>query len=464
MSSGNGQTAVVATTLPESIVWEVLDVAGTAVPGAPVTFTVTAGGGVVDPGSASTSTAGQVSATWTLGTTAGAQSIEASVPGVPAPTTVSATALPGPPTQVAINSGNGQSPLIQTAVAVSPSVLVTDAFGNPVQGVAVTFEVEAGGGSATGTEQVTNAVGVATVGSWTVGSAEGLNALSATASGVGTVTFNATAVLAPVFEIAVRFTGTPPSASQRTAFEVAASRWQQLVTGDLSDTPLVAAAGACGGLDHPAIDETVDDLLIFAEIVAIDGLGGTLGSAGPCVIRLSNGLPVAGFMRFDEADLASLEASGSLGDVILHEMGHVLGLGALSKWYDILQDRGGPDPFFPGTAALSHYTAAGGTAPSPVPVANTGGGGTRDAHWREAHMGRELMTGFLSLGVSNPLSAITVGALQDLGYVVSVLAADAYTVSPGLRLEEDELIQLVEIAAPPPLGVDEQGRVMPIHR
>lgn len=79
-------------------------------------------------------------------------------------------------------------------------------------------------------------------------------------------------------------------------------------------------------------------------------------------------------------------------------------------------------------------------------------------------MGRELMTGFLSLGVSNPLSAITVGALQDLGYVVSVLAADAYTVSPGLRFEEDELIQLVEIAAPPPLGVDEQGRVMPIRR
>ena len=434
-SSGNAQTAVVATTLPETIVFDVVDVFGTPVPGAPVTMTVVAGAGSLDPGAASTSAAGQVSTVWTLGTTAGQQAIEASVPDVAVPTTVSATALAGPPTLIALNAGDGQNPVIQTAVSVAPSVLVTDAFGNPVEGVAVTFSVVTGGGSATGADQVTNTAGIATVGSWTVGSAVGLNTLSATAGGLGSVTFNATAVLAPVFEIEVRFTGTPPTASQRTAFEVAASRWEQLVTGDLIDVPLVVAAGACGGLGHPAIDETVDDLLIFAEFVAIDGPGETLASAGPCFTRAANGLSVAGFMRFDVADVDALEASGNLGEVILHEMGHVLGLGTLSGWYDILQGTGGPDPFFPGTAAVSHYTAAGGTAPSPVPVANTGGDGTRDAHWREAHRGRELMTGFLTLGVSNPLSAITVGALQDLGYVVDASAADAYEVLPGLRLE-----------------------------
>ena len=32
-------------------------------------------------------------------------------------------------------------------------------------------------------------------------------------------------------------------------------------------------------------------------------------------------------MQFDSADLASMEASGSLYGVILHEMGHVLGIG-----------------------------------------------------------------------------------------------------------------------------------------
>ena len=34
-------------------------------------------------------------------------------------------------------------------------------------------------------------------------------------------------------------------------------------------------------------------------------------------------------MSFDTADLARMEADGSLTDVILHEMGHVLGFGTL---------------------------------------------------------------------------------------------------------------------------------------
>ena len=81
-SSGNNQTAVVATTLPETIVFEIVDEFGTPVPGAPVTMTVSVGAGSLDPGSASTSPAGQVSTVWTLGMTAGPQAIEASVPGV----------------------------------------------------------------------------------------------------------------------------------------------------------------------------------------------------------------------------------------------------------------------------------------------------------------------------------------------------------------------------------------------
>ena len=462
--SGNAQTAVVAATLPDAIVFEVLDVFGTPVPGALVTMTVSGGGGSLEPDSAATSTTGRVSTVWTLGTTAGPQAVEASVPGVSVPTTVSATALAGPPTEIVANSGDGQTPVVETSVAVAPSVRVSDAFGNPVAGVSVSFVVVAGGGSATGTAQATNALGIATVGSWTVGSAVGLNTLSAMTSGIGSVTFSATSVLTPVFDIYLRFVGTPPTASQRVAFDAASSRWAQLVTADLTDVSLVVAAGGCGGLGHPAIDEIVDDVLIFAQVDSIDGPGGILGSAGPCFVRAANGLSIAGSMRFDVDDVDELEASGNLGDVILHEMGHVLGIGTLSGWYDILQDRGGPDPFFPGAAAVSHYTTAGGTAQSPVPVANTGGGGTRDAHWREANMGAELMTGFLASGMPNPLSAITVGALQDLGYVVNHSAADAYNVSSGLRLEADELIQLIEMAPPPPLVIDEHGRVIPIRR
>ena len=80
------------------------------------------------------------------------------------------------------------------AVGTPPSVLVTDALGHPVQGVSVTFAVTGGGGSATGTSAVTNVSGIATVGSWTLGSVAGSNALTASSAGLSDVTFTATGV------------------------------------------------------------------------------------------------------------------------------------------------------------------------------------------------------------------------------------------------------------------------------
>ena len=40
-------------------------------------------------------------------------------------------------------------------------------------------------------------------------------------------------------------------------------------------------------------------------------------------------LPTLGSMRFDSADLQSLLDDGTLDDTILHEMGHVLGIGTI---------------------------------------------------------------------------------------------------------------------------------------
>src|SRR5439155_7392950 len=54
-----------------------------------------------------------------------------------------------------------------------------DLNGRPVAGVQVTFSVTAGGGSITGATQVTDANGVATVGTWTLGASTGLNELQA---------------------------------------------------------------------------------------------------------------------------------------------------------------------------------------------------------------------------------------------------------------------------------------------
>ena len=65
-----------------------------------------------------------------------------------------------------------------------PAVRATDAYGNPVAGVQVTFAVTAGGGQVTGSVTNTDGMGIAAVGGWTIGSQPGTNTLSATAAGL----------------------------------------------------------------------------------------------------------------------------------------------------------------------------------------------------------------------------------------------------------------------------------------
>src|SRR5256885_10128983 len=76
---------------------------------------------------------------------------------------------------IAANSPTSQTAPAGTAVSSPPSVLVKDASGNPVAGVAVTFAVAPGNGTITGGSQTTNASGVATVGSWTLSPTAGQN-------------------------------------------------------------------------------------------------------------------------------------------------------------------------------------------------------------------------------------------------------------------------------------------------
>lgn len=87
------------------------------------------------------------------------------------------------PSPISANAGNNQNAPVSTAVPVAPSVVVMDAFKNPLPGVAVTFAVTSGGGSCTAASTTTLTSGVATVGSWTLGPVAGLNTLSAAAVG-----------------------------------------------------------------------------------------------------------------------------------------------------------------------------------------------------------------------------------------------------------------------------------------
>jgi hypothetical protein len=99
----------------------------------------------------------------------------------------------GSPSQIQIFAGNAQSAPIGATLSGEPTVLVTDAGGNPVPGVDVQFSVTLGGGSLVGGGQTgsNGQIGVA----WTLGNSTGANELTATAAGLSgsPVVFSATA-------------------------------------------------------------------------------------------------------------------------------------------------------------------------------------------------------------------------------------------------------------------------------
>lgn len=98
------------------------------------------------------------------------------------------------PAAMEVVEGEAQSAAAGQAVSVAPAVRVVDEAGAPVADVDVAFEVVTGGGSVAGAEVVTDASGVARVGSWTLGTEVGENTLRATVQGLAPVVFTATAV------------------------------------------------------------------------------------------------------------------------------------------------------------------------------------------------------------------------------------------------------------------------------
>ncbi|MCK1393570.1 leishmanolysin-related zinc metalloendopeptidase [Bradyrhizobium sp. 1] len=240
----------------------------------------------------------------------------------------------------------------------------------------------------------------------------------------------AAAVAAGGYTIEIQFLGglTP---KQKAAFKLAANRWTHAIVGDLPDVMV-------GG-------ERINNLRITAQGTEIDGPGNVLGQAGPNRLRPKNAgaaafLPATGDMQFDTADLAAMEADGTLNDVITHEMGHVIGIGTIWTNKKLLKGAHTSNPTFNGPHAMHEYgKLRNSKSPLPVPVENTGGEGTVDSHWRDTVFGAELMTGFVNEG-GNPMSRVTIASLQDLGYQVNMDVAQAYQLPDHLHMAEAGLV------------------------
>ncbi len=255
------------------------------------------------------------------------------------------------------------------------------------------------------------------------------------------------------YDITLRING-PISDSVRLAFDNARKFWSQAITKSLTFEPSFSiSANACLG-NFPAFKGPVNNLLIDVQVVPIDGLGGVRGQAGACRTHGDSFLTLYGIMQFDSADLEDIAQQGLLNRLILHEMGHVLGFGTLWDFKrSLIVGAGaagacGSNPVFVGSNALREWQALGGSGN--VPLENSGGAGTCNAHWKESSFGNELMTGFLNPG-SNPVSRLTLASLEDLGYSVNYAASESYTLPVGvssLSLEQRFPVKLIR-----PVGV-----------
>lgn len=405
----------------------VLDAFDNPVAGATVSATLSGGGSVST--SFSTDGSGAVTVSdWILSQAAG-QNVLTLASGA-ASLSITANLSPADPVQLISVDGDKQAAL--AGAALDPiHVRVADRYGNGVPNQTVSATVASGGGSLAAPSATSGADGLVTLPVWSLGRTALPQSARVTFASAPPLDLSAT--VTSDYDIDVRFFGPEMPPEQQALFTNAAARIRAIVVGDVPDAPEVNVdvSSECGIPGLPTINETVDDLLIYASVQPIDGAGKILAEAGPCTYRpdAQGNLTAIGVMLFDSADVATMAAQGILQDVITHEMLHVVGIGTLWSTKNLLAGAGTSAVSYFGGQGVAGCVGDGGasTCAQSVPVENNGVPGTTDSHWRESTFGSELMTGYVNYG-GMPLSAITVGSLADLGYTVNPLAADPYRV------------------------------------
>jgi len=249
------------------------------------------------------------------------------------------------------------------------------------------------------------------------------------------------------------------SQTQREKILAAADRWTEVVTGDLPDVPFSRYLSCIGGRPGPRLVGNIDDVVILMDLDYWDV--SAVARAGPCGEREGGGLAFLGRSTFS---VRLMEKGYPWYEISVHEIAHVLGIGT-GPWGHTLtgEDSLPPDPHFPGKRAVAAFDSAGGEdyEDGKVPV-SSGRCGTY--HWRADVLVNEIMACPPNRRAGHKLSAITVEALADLGYVVDASKADPYT------LPEEWLLPVAgvdTVALPgdilikgPVMVVDKAGKVV----
>ena len=210
-TSSDGQERPASTQLAAPFVVSVLDQDGSSLAGVTVSFSVTAGGGMLSSttdanpctvaSSTSSTTAttdanGHAATRLTLGSDPGTNTVAATVEGLETVTFTSTAAEQAMPHSLTKVCGDSQEGMVDILLDEPFVVSVVDEDGAAMAGVVVSFAVTAGGGTLSSTTSTTDANGRAAT-RLTLGSDAGTNTVSATVEGLEPVTFTATGQKSP---------------------------------------------------------------------------------------------------------------------------------------------------------------------------------------------------------------------------------------------------------------------------
>lgn len=238
--------------------------------------------------------------------------------------------------------------------------------------------------------------------------------------------------------------------------EAAVARWREVIKGDIADSNVSLTAGQCF-TGSPAADEVFDDLVIYVEVVPLTGFS---GFTNLCLVRTQGGFPLVARVRINSNDVPRMFNEGWGDNLILHELGHAVGL-VESVWTSRqLIDVSNPaNPLFTGSAAITafHSLIDGQPQGAAVPLENTGPPGTIRTHWRRSVFDGEIMVHLLY--PSSVVSSLSVAALKDLGYEVNTSAAAPFRGRLSLSNAEPLAIPVGDDAAGPLGSVDSNGTI-----
>ncbi|MDB5046644.1 MAG: hypothetical protein JWQ08_2694 [Deinococcus sp.] len=244
------------------------------------------------------------------------------------------------------------------------------------------------------------------------------------------------------FAVELRFLGKTLTAAQQATVREAAARVSQLIASPFVPVTLNLPANSCDS-NLPRIKEKVQQFFVF---VRVSDLGEEkYAEAAPCDLHDGSYLPIYGVVDLNSNGLSDLPRVDLL-DTMIHEMLHALGVGTLWEADYRVSLSGDSDEknlirkvngkyYYTGARALAAYRNLGGQGGTGIPLDADAG------HWAGSTVCSEILSGDAGdyTGRVNPVSPLTLGALEDLGYRINRAAGNRYALPlKGCPTDQDE--------------------------